>query len=192
MWLTSSRVDLVLQVGNTSGAVTGHVKTEGFKKTIDTNVMGTMYFLRALTRVMSTQEPLSITTRYGERSLGRGSIVVLGSINSFIPAPGMLPYVTSKHAIIGLVKSAAMDNLQNHIRVNSVCPAWVDTPMMQASLQRVPALGAMIKKLSPLQRAAKPDEVANAVLFLTSSAASFVNGENLIVDAGTTLTVSSI
>ena len=84
---------------------------------------------------------------------------------------------------------AAVDNLKHHIRVNAVCPSWVDTPMMQASLQRVPPLGSIIKAASPLGRAAHPEEIADYIVFLCSPSASYINGTGLIVDAGLTLTM---
>ena len=63
--------------------------------------------VRAVSKVMAEQEPLSYSSkRFGTRSLGKGSIVVLASINSYVPAPGMSPYTTSKHAVIGIAKSA--------------------------------------------------------------------------------------
>jgi NAD(P)-dependent dehydrogenase (short-subunit alcohol dehydrogenase family) len=73
---------------------------------VDVNIKGAVYFVRAVTGAMSQQEPLSYTGRYGTRSLGRGSIVLLGSINSYFGAPGMISYTTGKHAIIGLMKAA--------------------------------------------------------------------------------------
>lgn len=120
-----------------------------FSKMVDVNIKGAVYFVRAVIGAMSQQEPLSYTSRYGTRSLGRGSIVLLGSTNSYIGAPGMVSYTTGKHAILGLMKAAgktfptsigtesvadestltAIDSLalQSNIRVNTVCPAWVDT-----------------------------------------------------------------
>ncbi len=85
--------------------------------------------------------------------------------------------------------AAAIDNIDRHIRVNAVCPSWVDTPMMQASLQRVPRLGEMIKSASPLGRAAEVEEVADYIVFLCSPSASYINGTGLMIDAGLTLTV---
>ena len=84
---------------------------------------------------------------------------------------------------------SAVDLLSLNIRVNSVCPSWVDTPMMQASLQRVPQLGAVIKAVSPLKRAAVPEEVVDYIMFLCGPGGSYINGTGLIVDAGATLTM---
>ncbi|KAL9059142.1 MAG: hypothetical protein Q9162_001360 [Coniocarpon cinnabarinum] len=175
-------------LGNLSGALTPNLKLDVFSKTIDVNIKGTLYCVRAVSKAMADQEPSTHSDRHGDRELGRGSIVNLGSVNSYTAAPGMLPYTTSKHALMGLTKSAALDCLQNRIRINAVCPSWVDTPMMQASLQRVPMLGEIIGKVSPLQRAASVPEVADYIIFLCSPSASYINGTGLTMDAGATLT----
>ena len=89
--------------------MTPNIKTDGFSHTIKTNVRGTMLCVRAVSKVMAAQEPLSYESRrYGTRSLGRGSIVNLGSVNSYVAAPGMMPYTASKYAIIGITKTAGM------------------------------------------------------------------------------------
>lgn len=77
-----------------------------FSKMVDVNIKGAVYFVRALTGAMAKQEPLSYTGRHGTRSLGRGSIVLLGSTQSYIGAPGMISYTAGKHAILGIMKSA--------------------------------------------------------------------------------------
>ncbi|ROV96207.1 hypothetical protein VSDG_04999 [Cytospora chrysosperma] len=160
-----------------------------FSKMVDVNIKGAVYFVRALTGAMAQQEPLSFTGRYGTRSLGRGSIVLLGSTQSYIGAPGMISYTTGKHAILGIMKSAAIDSLalQSNIRVNAVCPAWVDTPMVQDGIKLNPIIGHAISTMTPLKRAASPDEVADSIIFLSSPSASFINGAALPIDAGLTL-----
>ena len=84
---------------------------------------------------------------------------------------------------------SAVDLLSSSVRVNSLCPSWVDTPMMQASLQRVPQLGAAIKAVSPLKREAVPEEVVDYIMFLCGLDGSYINGTGLIVDAGATVTM---
>jgi len=83
----------------------------------------------------------------------------------------------------------ALDLVPSQIGVNAVCPSYVDTPMMQASLKRVPQLGAMIKAMSPLGRAATPEEVVDYIMFLCSLGASYINGTGLLIDSGATLSV---
>ncbi|KAI1409268.1 NAD(P)-binding protein [Hypoxylon sp. FL1857] len=179
-------------VGNISNAVTPFVKATVFDKTMNINIKGTMLCVRAVSNVMANQEPLTHTSRHGTRSLGRGSIVNLGSINSYIGAPAMLAYTTSKHAVIGLTKSAAIDGAKIQVRVNAVCPSWADTPMLQAGLQKVPQLEQMIKAISPARRAAVTEEVADYVLFLCSPSATYINGTGLRIDAGITVTAHAM
>lgn len=98
------------QIGNISGATTPHLKLDVFDKSVDINIKGAVYFVRAVTAAMTAQDELThvSSSRHGNttRSLGRGSIVLLGSITSYITGPGMLNYTTSKHAVIGITKSA--------------------------------------------------------------------------------------
>ncbi|GAA93277.1 hypothetical protein AKAW_11389 [Aspergillus luchuensis IFO 4308] len=105
------------------------------------------------------------------RSLGRGSIVVLSSINGLISVPGMMPYTASKQATIGIAQTAAVDNFEH-----------------RKTTSNVPTLKQAIAKLCPLGRIAMPEEVSDAVVFICSPAASFINGESLVIDAGFTLT----
>ena len=87
--------------------MTPNVKADMFSRTLDVNVRGTMLCVRAVAKAMASQEPLSYESRRaGTRSLGRGSIINLGSVNSYVAAPGMMPYTASKHAIVGITKTA--------------------------------------------------------------------------------------
>lgn len=101
----------------------------------------------------------------------------------------MISYTTGKHAILGIMRSAAVDllALQGGIRVNAVCPAWVDTPAVQSCIKANPLIGQVIDTMTPLKRAASPDEVADYIVFLSSPSASFINGTALPIDAGLTL-----
>ncbi|KAK7736177.1 PFAM short chain dehydrogenase [Cytospora paraplurivora] len=165
---------------------TPYLDIDLFSKSVDVNIKGAVYFVKAVTSAIAQQEPLSFTGRYGTRSLGRGSIVLVGSVQSYIGAPGMISYTTGKHAILGIMKSAAIDSLalQSHIRVNAVCPGWVDTPMMQDGIKLNPIIGHAVSTMTPLKRAATPDEVADSIIFLSSPSASFINGVALPIDSG--------
>ncbi|KAF7531941.1 hypothetical protein G7054_g8403 [Neopestalotiopsis clavispora] len=140
---------------------------------------------------MAQQEPLTLPggLRHASRSLGRGSIVLMGSISSLIGAPGIISYTTTKHAVIGIMRAAAVDALalNSGIRVNAVCPGWVDTPMVQKSVEENPVVQYAIDNITPLKRAATVDEVADYIVFLSSPSASFINGTALPIDAGYTL-----
>lgn len=168
------------------------VDLDMFDESISINVRGAALFVRALIGAMLKQEPPTYAGRYGTRTLGRGSIVLLGSLNSPVPAPGMFSYTTGKHAILGIVKSAAVDALalQSGIRVNAVCPGFVETPMLQDCIQVNPIIGQAIEHMSPLKRAASPDELADYIVFLSSPSDSFINGTALPIDAGLSLPTS--
>lgn len=97
-------------MGNISGATTENLKVDVFDKTVAVNVRGTMLVVSAVSKAMASQEPRiyqnSSARKPLTRSLGRGSIVTLASVNAFVPAPGMLSYTSSKHAVIGITKTA--------------------------------------------------------------------------------------
>ena len=82
----------------------------------------------------------------------------------------------------------ALDNIKHHIRVNAICPSWVDTPMMQVKLKQIPNLDKYLQKMSPLGRMATAEEIADIIVFMCSASASYVNGTGLLVDAGLSLT----
>ncbi|KAH9893883.1 NAD(P)-binding protein [Xylariomycetidae sp. FL2044] len=179
-------------VGSIGTAKIIDTSDEVFSDTMDANVKGTMLCVREVAKVMAKQEPLTHTSRrHGTRSLGRGSIVNLGSLNSYIAMPGMSSYIMSKHAVVGLTKSAALDLVPHHIRVNAVCPSYVDTPMMRGSYERTPGLQYAIENFTPLRRAASVEEVADYIVFLSGPSASYINGTGLAVDSGVMTTVTT-
>lgn len=117
--------------------------------------------------------------------LGGGSIILTSSsVGWHDSAPNIAAYATSKFAITGLTKSAACDYLQDHIRVNCICPGPTDTPMIRKG--RTPEqLEAFVSSV-PIRRLALPEEIAQAVLFLASDESNFITGVALPVDGGQT------
>ena len=118
---------------------------------------------------------------------GRGSVVNVASNHAFQIIPGCFPYPVAKHALIGMTRALAIEYGARGVRVNAVCPAYIETKAAtdywdtfadpEAERQRAGGL-------HPLGRVGLPDEVAWPVLFLASDEASFINGESLMVDAG--------
>jgi len=125
------------------------------------------------------------------RQRGGGAIVNLASVAGVIGDPGIAPYVASKHAVIGLTKSAAAGYAADGIRVNAVCPAPIETRMMR-SLESGMGTGAeamvkqAIEQRIPLGRYGTPDEVASVIAFLASDEAGYVSGSIYTVDGGMT------
>lgn len=115
---------------------------------------------------------------------GGGSIVNMSSVYGLVGSPfGTSPYNASKHGVIGLTKSAALEFAKQNIRVNAVCPAVVVTDMVGRWLEET-GVDEHLKPLHPIGRFGVPDETAEAVLFLASSASSFITGSAIPVDGG--------
>lgn len=94
------------------------------------------------------------------------------------------PYQGKADSVVCL---AALDNARHGIRVNSVCPSWVDTPMVRKAMQDVPGLAGVIEAAVPIGRIALADEVADTAMFFCSSMSSYATGCNMILDGGITL-----
>ncbi|RYP29949.1 hypothetical protein DL767_006482 [Monosporascus sp. MG133] len=144
-----------------------------FQRMLDTNVTGTFLVTKAVSAIMRSQEPRSNNPNSPERGVSRGSIVNMGSASSFASSPRMVQYTTSKFAVLGLTKNSALDNAAYGIRVNCVCPSWVDTPMVRRAIEDVPGLDEQIKTAVPMGRIASADEIADAVIFLSSPKSSY-------------------
>jgi NAD(P)-dependent dehydrogenase (short-subunit alcohol dehydrogenase family) len=118
---------------------------------------------------------------------GNGSIINNASITGIVGAPGMAAYATSKGAIITLTRTMALEHAEDGIRVNCICPASIDTPMLHQALGRTPdpdyALSQNIKR-HPLGRLGTPEDIAYFALFLASDESSFVTGGTHVVDGG--------
>ncbi|KAI0593537.1 NAD(P)-binding protein [Biscogniauxia sp. FL1348] len=160
-----------------------------FDHFLSVNVTGTFLVTREVSAVMKTQEPRLVNAAFPEQGGGRGAIVNLGSLSSFIAQPGMTQYTASKHAVLGISKNAALDNVSYGIRVNCVCPSWVDTPMVRRAVEKIPGYMEMITDIVPFGRTARPEEVADTVIFLCSPRSSYITGSSLIIDGGTSLRI---
>jgi NAD(P)-dependent dehydrogenase (short-subunit alcohol dehydrogenase family) len=117
---------------------------------------------------------------------GSGAIVNCSSIGGLIGLPGRAIYHASKHGVIGLTKSAALEYASRGIRINAVCPGTIETPMVAEMLAKEPEAMKEILRDQPIGRLGRPEEIAAAVLWLCSPGASFVIGHALVVDGGYT------
>ena len=115
---------------------------------------------------------------------GGGAIVNTASGAGLVGIPRAGAYVASKHGVVGLTKTAALEYAKAGIRVNAVCPGVIDTPMVQRITSRRPHLVERMAAGEPVGRMGKPQEIAEAVVWLCSEAASFVTGHAMAVDGG--------
>jgi NAD(P)-dependent dehydrogenase (short-subunit alcohol dehydrogenase family) len=116
---------------------------------------------------------------------GGGSIVNMSSMAGLIGTKGLGLYTASKHGVLGLTKTAALEYAQRNIRVNAVCPAIIrGTVLVEKLFQESPELGKALEAIHPMGRTGQPEEVAAGVVWLCSDAASFVTGHALNIDGG--------
>lgn len=153
------------------------------------------YSEAAFDRVMDVNvKGVWLNLKYGISSIrsgGRGgSIINTASGFGLVGSPGSCAYVASKHAVIGLTRTAALEVASEGIRVNAVCPGPVDTPMMQRLGSEPTDDGRTVKDVVlenlPLERYARSEEIADATAFLASDASSYVTGATLAIDGGYT------
>lgn len=117
---------------------------------------------------------------------GSGAIVNTASVAGLVGVRGLSPYTATKHAVVGLTKTAALDYVKRGIRVNAICPGLVRTPMVENYTQQNPVIEEQLLMFQPLGRMAAPDEIAAAVVWLCSDEASFVTGTAMTIDGAWT------
>ncbi|MDX1991706.1 MAG: glucose 1-dehydrogenase [bacterium] len=119
---------------------------------------------------------------------GGGSIINVASLAGLVGFRGNAIYSASKHGVIGLTKSVALEYARRGIRVNAICPGFTSTAMVQSMVEEVPRTKDLVENSSPMRRLGKPEEIADAVLYLASDLSSFVNGIALSLDGGAAAT----
>jgi NAD(P)-dependent dehydrogenase (short-subunit alcohol dehydrogenase family) len=173
------RIDIFLNNAGIEGIVApvAEYPEDIFDQVLAVNLKGVFLGLRYVLPVMLAQ--------------GAGSIINMASVAGVVGAPGMCAYSASKHAIVGLTRTAAAEVGRQGVRVNAVCPSAIQTRMMGAleemlSPGQPEKIRAQFVARNPLGRYGQPEEVAQVILCLASDAASFVNGVAMLVDGGRT------
>jgi len=115
---------------------------------------------------------------------GGGAIVNTASVAGLIGGRGMGAYTASKHGVVGITKTAALEYARAGIRINAICPGWIRTPLIEPALQKNPDMESQILARNPSGRIGAPDEIAEAVVWLCSDAAAFVTGHAMVMDGG--------
>ena len=155
---------------NAGGQKIADVAPEAWRRLIDVNLTGVWLCLRHEVAQMRAQ--------------GSGGVIInTASILGLVGSATSSAYVAAKHGVVGLTKVAAADHAEDNIRVNAVCPGYIETPMTEETMRR---RGGRIMARVPMARMGKAGEIAEAVVWLCSPKASFVTGVSWAVDGGYT------
>ncbi|OAL49295.1 NAD(P)-binding protein [Pyrenochaeta sp. DS3sAY3a] len=181
------RIDYVV---NAAGIAIKHeggaafAKTEDWQRVLDINLNGTFFVLRAAAKIMLDQEP--ILSSIDGRPLQRGSIVNFSSIQGVVGITLSTAYTVSKHATLGLTRTASEDYAARGLRINAILPGYTKTPMTTKNPAVKKAMDERIQTAVPMMRMGMPREIADGVLYLAGGRSSFVTGSALAVDGGYT------
>ncbi|MET0732874.1 MAG: SDR family NAD(P)-dependent oxidoreductase [Casimicrobiaceae bacterium] len=168
------RMDFAVNSAGVSALPVGILQTDlsEWRRVLSINLDGLFLCLKAELAVMKRQ--------------GYGSVVNMSSAAGIDAGPTMAAYTSSKHAVLGLTKTAALEFAGSNIRVNSICPTAVDTPMV-AAVPYTPAERKAMEAMHPMGRIARPDEVATMIAFACSDASSYSTGVEFRINGGTGL-----
>lgn len=173
---TYGRLDCAFNNAGIPGSIgfsTHEYPDESWQRVLDVNLKGVWLCMR--------QEIIQMLRQ------GGGAIVNTASIWGLVGAPGASAYVASKHAVAGLTRAAALEYASRGIRINAVNPGTIRTPILDPFIAAMPDFESFMTARHPIGRIGRPEEVAEAVVWLCSDAASFVIGQNLPVDGGYTI-----
>lgn len=161
---------LVNNAGNTCRKPVEEVSQEDLQTVMDVHVFGSYALTQAVIPHMKAKR--------------KGSIIFISSMSSFLSMDGISPYSIAKSAVLGEVRSVASEVSPYGVRVNSIAPGWIMTPMFEKILETYPSRREKVLGRTPLKEFGTPEDIGWAAVYLASDASSFVTATNLIVDGG--------
>jgi len=169
------RLDAAFNNAGIEGEVapTGECSTSNFDRVIAVNLRGVFLCMREELRQMSSQE-------------NGGTIVNTSSVAGLVGLPGIPAYDASKHALVGLTRTAALEYARQGIRVNAICPGAIETPMLERFMSASEGGRDAMIKTEPVGRIGTPEEIASAVVWLSGPGATFITGQAIAADGGWT------
>lgn len=182
------RIDYAVNAAGIAAKHAGGVafaETKDWKSVLSVNLDGSFFVLRAVARIMLEQDLIQSTIP-GRKAMQRGSIVNFSSIQGVVGITLSAAYAASKHAIIGLTRSASEDYASKGIRINCICPGYTETPLTTKNPAVLKAMQERVGTAVPMERMGDPAEIADGVLYLAGGRSSFVTGSALMVDGGYT------
>ncbi|PWY72570.1 NAD(P)-binding protein [Aspergillus eucalypticola CBS 122712] len=177
----------VAGITTTARVPTAQYPHQEYNKLLEINTKGTMICMQEQIKAMQKQSPTCTPGIDNPLRAQRGSIVNIASVTGFAALQNMMPYNVSKHAVIGLTKSAAVDHAPSDIRINSVCPGMTETPMVasgKVSVSPPTTRRGWAVEGNGRHRLAIPEEIADVCIFLSGCGASYMSGSPVTVDAG--------
>ncbi|KAJ8070073.1 hypothetical protein OCU04_000469 [Sclerotinia nivalis] len=177
------RIDICFNAAGIMGTLTGTTDADSvlLDKVLDVNLKGLWFCERAELRQFLKQEERDVCTGLPIKT--RGSILNVGSIAGRFGLPNGGPYVMSKHGVLGLTRTDSTNYSSKGIRINCICPGWIDTPMIASVLENEDKKSTILTR-TPLARLGLPEEVAYTAVFLLSDRASFITGAGIDIDGG--------
>jgi len=150
--------------------LTEHIKTDEWDFLMDINLKGIWFCLKYQLPIMKKNKD--------------SAIVNCSSVAGIKGFPNAAAYVASKHALIGLTKTAAIEAASSGLRINCICPGVIETPMIERTIKNSADIRKNYEQMAAFKRLGRPEEIASGVLFLCSEESSFMTGQTLVVDGG--------
>lgn len=160
-------------IGPKNLAKVGDSSLDDWDRVISVNQTGVFYCMKVALQQMTKQ--------------GHGNIVNIASLAGLKASPNNISYSASKFAVVGMTKSAAMEYATKNIRVNAVCPGYTESSLLNYLRSAREDMDTILKSVIPMNRYGKPEEIADAIVWLASDNTQFVTGQTITLDGGTSL-----